>query len=134
MHPPCTPSASCVPVRCHPTPPICKNPEKCLKRTISKNIRPCQSAVSIMSTRSKAKCNKCGKYKGENNPRNVKAVEKFLKRKSKELKMRKKDRLTGSHSYTKYVRKKGSKRSVTHCCAGKGHRGRVKRPGKCEIL
>jgi hypothetical protein len=133
IHPPCTPSASCAPVRCHPTPPPCSNPEKCLKKTISKGIRPCQSAVSIMATRSKTKCSSCGKFKGAGNPRKVSAVQKFLKRKSKEAKMRKKDRLTGSHTYLKHVRSKGKRRSQTDCCAGRGHRGRVKK-GKCEIL
>lgn len=133
-HPPCTPSASCTPIRCHPTPPPCQNPEKCLKKTISKGIRPCQSAVSIMSTRSKSKCASCGKFKGAANPRNVSAVEKFLKQKSKESKMSKKDRLSGSHTYLNYTRKKGSPRSKNDCCAGKGHRGRLKRKGCCEIL
>lgn len=133
MHPPCVPSASCTPVRCHPTPPPCQNPERCLKKTISKGIRPCQSAVSIMSTRSKSKCANCGKFKGSSNPRNVSAVERFLKRKSKEIKMRKKDRLSGSHSYLKYTRRKGTPRKSTDCCAGHGHRGRLKRKC-CEIL
>lgn len=131
IHPPCAPSASCTPIRCHPTPPPCKNPEKCLKKTISKGIRPCQSAVSIMATRSKAKCGNCGKCKGCKNKKDP--VQKFLKRKSKENRMKKKDRLTGSHSYLKYTRKKGSKRKSSDCCAGHGHRGRLKR-GCCEIL
>lgn len=135
MHPPCTPSASCTPIRCHPTPPPCKNPEKCLRKTTSKGIRPCRSAVSIMSTRSRSKCGTCGKFKAKcSNPRNVKAVEKFLKRKSKEAKMRKKDRLQGKHTYLKYTRKQGSKRSKIDCCAGRGHRGRLKRKKCCEIL
>lgn len=134
IHPPCTPSASCAPVRCHPTPPPCQNPERCLKRTTSKGIRHCQSALSIMRTRSKAKCSNCGRFKGADNPRNVKQIEKFLKRKSKEAKLRRKDRLTGSHSYIQYVRKQGTPRSKTECCAGKGHRGRVKKKKCCEIL
>ncbi|CAG9793767.1 unnamed protein product [Diatraea saccharalis] len=117
IHPPCTPSASCVPVRCHPSIPPCKNPEKCLKKTISKGVRPCQSAVSIMATRSKTKCSSCGKFKGAANPRSVPSVQKFLKRKSKESKMRKQDRLTGSNSYTKYKRRQGKRRSSTDCCA-----------------
>lgn len=134
LHPPCTPSASCTPVRCHPTPPPCQNPEKCLKKTISKGVRPCRSAVSIMSTKSKSRCSTCGKFRSSTkNPRNVSAVEKFLKRKSRESKMRKKDRLKGSHSYLKYTRGKGSVRSRSSCCAGKGHRGRLKRK-KCVIL
>ncbi|CAG9561055.1 unnamed protein product [Danaus chrysippus] len=136
IHPPCTPTASCTPVRCHPTPPPCKNPEKCLKKTTSKGLRPCQSALSIMSTRSKSKCGSCGKFKTKNSDaRSVKSVEKFLKRKSKEAKMQKKDRLTGSKSYENYLRKKGSAKEKTDCCAGKGHRGRLKRGKKCcEIL
>lgn len=132
-HPPCTPSASCTPIRCHPTPPPCQNPEKCLKKTTSKGVRPCRSAVSIMSTRSKAKCSSCGKSKSASNPRSVAAVEKFLKKKSKEAKMRKKDRLTGSHSYLNYTRRQGSTLSKSECCLGKGHRGRLKKK-KCEIL
>lgn len=139
LHPPCTPSASCTPSRCHPLPPPCQNPEKCLRKTVSKGIRPCQSAVSIMATRSKSKCSSCGKSNGgccASKPNSVAAVDKFLKRKSKESKMRKKDRLTGSHSYLKYTRKKGKPRASTECCAGKGHRGRLKRRccAKCVIL
>ncbi|CAF4866034.1 unnamed protein product [Pieris macdunnoughi] len=129
-HPPCTPSASCTPIRCHPTPPPCQNPEKCLKKTTSKGIKPCRSAVSIMSTRSKAKCGSCGKLKSSD-PRSVKEVEKFLSRKSKEAKMRKNDQLTGSKSYLNYTKKKGSPRSDADCCLGKGHRGRVSRDRKC---
>ncbi|CAK1556129.1 unnamed protein product [Leptosia nina] len=121
-HPPCTPSASCIPIRCHPTPPPCQNPEKCLKKTISKGIKPCRSAVSIMATRSKSKCASCGKLKGASDPRSVKAVEKFLSRKSKEAKMRKNDRLKGSNSYLNYTRKKGSPRSEEACCRGKAAR------------
>lgn len=135
IHPPCTPSASCAPIRCHPTPPPCQNPEKCLKRTISKGIKPCQSAVSILSTRAKTTCKQCGKYKGSHKPRNVSNIEKFLSVKSKEARMRKRDRLKGTHLYLKYVRRKGSRKSKTDCCAGHGHRGRLKRAGKCcEIL
>ncbi|CAH2091318.1 unnamed protein product [Euphydryas editha] len=117
IHPPCTPTASCTPVRCHPTPPPCQNPEKCLKKTTSKGIRPCRSAVSIMATKSKTSCGSCGKFKNTtSDPRNVKAVEKFLKKKSKEAKMKKKDRLTGSQSYTNYSKKQGSTRSKAECC------------------
>ncbi|CAG4950587.1 unnamed protein product [Colias eurytheme] len=130
-HPPCTPSASCIPIRCHPTPPPCQNPEKCLKKTTSKGIKPCRSAVSIMATRSKAKCGSCGKMKGSSDPRNVKAVEKFLKEKSKEAKLRKKDSLTGSRSYVNYAKKKGHPRQESDCCYGKGHRGRVTKGKKC---
>lgn len=135
-HPPCVPSASCQPVRCHPAPPPCQNPERCLRRTTSKNIRPCQSALSIMSSRSKASCARsCGKYKGD--PRSVRKVEKYLKRKSRELRMRQRDRLTGGHSYLRYTRRKGTPRAKQACCAGKGHRGRLKRSccsRCCEIL
>lgn len=135
IHPPCTPSSSCTPVRCHPTPPPCKNPEKCLKKTISKNKKPCQSALSIMRTRSKAKCASCGKFTCKpSDARSVAAVDKFLKRKSTEIKMRKKDRLTGSQSYLKYQRKQGTVRSREDCCAGRGHRGRLKRKGCCTII
>lgn len=133
MHPPCTPSPSCTPIRCHPTPPPCKNPEKCLRKTTSKGIKPCQSAVSIMSTRSKSKCASCGKSGGAN-PRKVSKIQKCLKRKSKEAKMRKKDRICGKHQYLKYQRRKGKPRSSKECCAGKGHRGRLKRKKCCEIL
>lgn len=87
-----------------------------------------------MATRSKARCTSCGRFKGSSDPRNVKEIEKFLKKKSKEAKMKKKDRLTGSRSYTKYVRKQGKPRSRSQCCAGKGHRGRVKKKKCCEIL
>lgn len=136
IHPPCTPSASCQPVRCHPTPPPCQNPEKCLKKTISKGIKPCRSAVSIMSTRSKLKCASCNKFNSSStsNPRNVKEVEKFLKRKSKEARMRKRDTLEHTHSYLDYTRKKGTPRSKTDCCAGHGHRGRLKKRKCCVIL
>lgn len=136
MHPPCVPSASCTPVRCHPTPPPCQNPEKCLKKTISKGIRPCLSAVSILAVRSKARCATCGKFQTKNkDPRKVSNVTKFLKEKSKVTKMKKRDRLKGSHSYLEYTRKKGSIRDSTDCCAGHGHRGRLKKKyRKCEIL
>lgn len=135
MHPSCVPSASCQPVRCHPTPPPCQNPEKCLKKTISKGIKPCRSAASIMATRSKTKCNTCGKVKTlSTEKQRVAHVEKYLKRKSKERKMRKKDRLQGSNTYLKYTRSKGSRKSKIDCCAGHGHRGRLKRPFRCKCV
>ncbi|CAH0729607.1 unnamed protein product, partial [Brenthis ino] len=117
-HPPCTPTASCQPIRCHPTPPPCRNPEKCLKKTSSKGLKPCRSAVSIMATRPKASCASCGKFGTKtSDPRNVKSVEKFLKEKSKEAKMKKKDRLKGTNSYANYMKKKAvySTKSLKPC-------------------
>lgn len=137
IHPPCTPSASCAPIRCHPTPPPCQNPEKCLSTTRRKGVRPCLSAVSILSTRSKAKCSTCAKFgnKSVSDARSSKAVQKYLKVKSKENKLKRNDRLTGQKSYLKYKRKQGRKRSKVECCAGRGHRGRLKTgKGCCEIL
>lgn len=88
--------------------------------------------MSIMATKAKSTCSSCGKFKTKtSDPRNVKSVEKFLKQKSKEAKMQKNDRLTGGHSYLDYTKKKGSPRSETECCAGKGHRGRLRRRKKC---
>lgn len=89
-----------------------------------------------MATKSKTCCGSCGKFKNStSDPRNEKAVEKFLKKKSMEAKMKKDDRLTGSQSYTNYSKKQGSTRSKGECCLGKGHRGRLKKEKKCcEIL
>lgn len=134
IHPPCTPQSSCSPMRCHPTPPPCKNPEKCLRKTQSKGVRPCQSAASIMRTRSKSSGGSCSNCPSCSSTKSNKAVKKFLKRKSKEAKLRKKDRLKGTNKYLKYQRKKGKPRASKVCCEGKGHRGRMKRKKCCTIL
>lgn len=137
IHPPCTPTASCTPIRCHPTPPPCSRPAKCLRTTSRKNIKPCQSAASIMSTRSKSSCKTCSlsKCNGCRKDYKKKSVDKFLKEKSREAKMKREDRLKGTRKFEKYSKTKGRRRSQTDCCQGKGHRGRVKAPVKCcEIL
>lgn len=128
IHPPCTPSPSCAPIRCHPTPPPCPDPEKCLRTTISKRVKPCQSAVSIMQSRPKS-CASLGQYKGPDNKniKNERAVEEYLKRKSKENEMKRKDRLKGTNTFRQYQKKQGKPRAATQCCAGKGHRGRLKK-------
>lgn len=129
IHPPCTPSASCQPPRCHPTPPPCPDPEECLRNTIRAGVAPCRSAVSIMATRSKAKCGGCGKFHDKNapDPRSEVVVQKYLKRKSKEASLKRRDMLEGSHTYLAYSRSKGTPKASVDCCAGHGHRGRVKR-------
>lgn len=139
IHPPCTPSASCQPMRCHPTPPPCQNPSKCLSKTIKKGIKPCKSAVSILATQSKKTCGSCGKFNKQNvkDPRKTATIKKFLKRKSQEGKLKKEDRLTGSHKLLAYTRKQGSAKPDKDCCAGHGHRGRLKKGAggcKCNIL
>ncbi|XP_063535304.1 keratin-associated protein 9-1-like [Cydia strobilella] len=128
IHPPCTPSASCAPPRCHPSLPQCSRPEQCLRKTTLAGIRPCRSAASIMATRSRTSCGSCDKFKGQNisNPRKSSLVQKYLNRKSRESRMRSEDRLKGKNSYSEYKRRQGSHRSEEECCAGKGHRGRTR--------
>lgn len=136
IHPPCVPSASCTPLRCHPTPPPCARPEECLRQTIKKGVRPCRSAVSIMATRSKGSCTSCGRSNANNERVKQRKIKEWLRTKKMEDRMRKSDKLHGTHRYTRYMRRKGMMRRSTDCCAGHGHRGRVSnRPvRKCIIL
>lgn len=143
IHPPCTPTASCTPQRCHPTPPPCAQPEKCLLSSRKKGLKPCQSAVSIMATKSKSRCSACSKCGGRSrgDPRSTEAVRKYLKDKKKERKLMASDRATGGHRYMDYLRKKNNpsgcckKKKREPCCPGKGHRGVLpKRKGRCTIL
>ncbi|XP_047993824.1 keratin-associated protein 4-6-like [Leguminivora glycinivorella] len=128
IHPPCTPSASCAPPRCHPSIPPCSRPEECLRKTASAGIEPCRSAASIMATRSKTPCGSCDKFGGQNisNPRKAALIQKYLNRKSRESRKRSQDRLKETHSCSEYQRRQGSQRSQAQCCAGQGHRGRVR--------
>lgn len=143
IHPPCTPTSSCTPQRCHPTPPPCTQPEKCLERSSKKGSKPCPSAVSILATKSKLKCTDCGKCGGRTDTKNQKKViKKYLQTKKKESKMKAEDSRIGTHQYEDYLKKKtGTARYADSCCQGKGHRGvlNAKKPPrtrgkKCVIL
>lgn len=132
MHPPCVSSPSCQSNRCHPRPPICKTPERCLRKTTSKGTKPCPSAASIMATRARSECTECGRMKRrrlDSERERTEHVKKYLRRKRREAKMRRSDALKGTHSYLKYTRTLGSRKSDNLCCAGHGHRGRLKRRG-----
>ena len=136
MHPPCVSSPSCQENRCHPRPPICQNPSRCLRKTLSKGKRPCPSAASIMATRPRSECTECGRMKKRrvNTERERREhVKRYLRRKRREARMRRNDALKGTHSYLAYTRKLGARKIEEDCCAGHGHRGRLKRRG-CALL
>lgn len=138
IHPPCTPTAICLEStrrHCHPTGPPCPNPERCLKRSRARRVKPCPSAVSIMETRSKTSCSGCNKFvQKTNSSRSIAAVERFLMEKRKQARLKEIDATTGTRYYERYMRKKGRVRMEATCCQGKGHRGRLKKKKFCNIL